>query len=208
MRSPSSRPPGRPKQSENLSIPDTVLRVASHLFMDYGYDVVSLDLIAEAADITKASIYYYFPTKADVFTAAVESLLKVIYRESRKILEGPGTLRERLLILTKTRLAVAETRFDFERVIGEAQGQLNDEQLLRVRQSMHNLAELLAYAISHAAAAGEVQSANPVFAAHAYMALLNTAYARDTQGNLLFEDRSTAAASVVDFLMAGLSETP
>lgn len=208
MRSPANRPPGRPKQSENLSIPDTILRVAAHLFMDNGYDAVSLDLIAESADITKASIYYYFPTKADVFTAAVESLLGIIHRESKKILQGSGTLRQRLLKLTQARLQVAETRFDFDRVIDEAQNQLSEEQLRRVRRFMHNLVELLADAFSHVDASNGSAPRDPMFAAHAYMALLNTAYARDAEGRLVFADRSLVASWVVDLVLAGGSEAP
>lgn len=205
MRSPSTRPPGRPKQSENLSIPDTILRVASHLFMDCGYDPVSLDMIAEAAEITKASIYYYFPTKADVFTAAVESLLKIIHRQSKRILTGKGALSERLLRLTEVRLSVAETRYDFDRVISEAQPQLNDDQLHRVRRAMHNLADLLSLTFDRAIQDGELNPCDTTFAAHAYMATLNVAYVRSVSGERLFLDRKVAAESIVSLLLSGIA---
>lgn len=204
MRTPANRPPGRPKQSEQLSIPDTILNIAAHLFMDNGYDAVSLDTIAEAAQITKASIYYYFPTKADVFVASVERLLSTVCQESQKLLDRPGLLRDRLLILTEVRLSITETRFDFERVISEAAPQLAPVQVSRVRQAMQNLADLLTDAFRRATEGGELVAKDPVFAAHAYMAVLNTAFAHAPTGERLFTDPHATAEAIVDLMMSGL----
>lgn len=204
LRTSSNRPPGRPKQSERLAIPDTILRIASRLFMDYGYDAVSLEAIAEAAKITKASIYYYFPTKSDVFVAAVERLLSTICRQTQTILDGPRPLKDRLLELTETRLRIAETRFDFERVVSEAAPQLSPEQLLRIRQAMQNLADVLIQAFRQAEERGDLAVQNPVFTAHAYMAILNAAFARTPAGERLFADPHATAQEIVTLIMSGL----
>ena len=56
LRNTSTRPPGRPKQSELRSTADVILETGAHLFMESGYEAVSVDALAEAVGVTKASI--------------------------------------------------------------------------------------------------------------------------------------------------------
>ncbi len=200
----ATRPPGRPKQSDNMATSDNVLRVAAHHFMDGGYEAVSIESIADAVGVTKASIYYYFPNKADLFVSAIESLLMIILRESRRILDGPQPFETRLLILTEVRLRVAETRFDFDRIIREAEPHLNADQNDRLRSAMDNMAHLVVGTFERAMDAGEIRTADARFAAHAYFALLNVAFARDRQGERLFPDARSTAEALVRLMMSGL----
>jgi len=202
-----TRPPGRPKQSDNMAIAENVLKAAAHLFMDAGYDAVSIEAIADAVGVTKASIYYYFPTKSDLFVSAIESLLTIIYRESERILDTPKSFRERLLRLTEVRLRVAETRFDFDHVFREAEGQLNEEQRERFSVAMDRMANLLIRSFESATLAGDIRDVDPRFAAHAYFALLNVAFARDRKGVRLFPDAQKTATLQVDLILSGLSPT-
>lgn len=48
---------------------DWILRVAAELFAERGFEVTSLKDIAERADISKAAIYHYFPTKQDIYAS-------------------------------------------------------------------------------------------------------------------------------------------
>ena len=46
---------------------EKVLREATRLFAAKGFNGVSIREICEAVAITKPSLYYYFPSKADLF---------------------------------------------------------------------------------------------------------------------------------------------
>ena len=60
-----SRTPGRPRaNTQDLPLEQTILYTASRLFMEQGYEPVSLMQIAKACGVTKASVYYYFSNKA------------------------------------------------------------------------------------------------------------------------------------------------
>jgi TetR/AcrR family transcriptional regulator, regulator of autoinduction and epiphytic fitness len=48
-----------------------ILRAATRLFLDSGYDRTSLARIAEAAGVSKATLFKQFPTKAALFDAIV-----------------------------------------------------------------------------------------------------------------------------------------
>jgi AcrR family transcriptional regulator len=63
-----------------------ILDTAQDLFIDKGYEKISLREIAEAVGITKAALYYYFPTKEDLFKELVRPLFDM-QREGMMLLE-------------------------------------------------------------------------------------------------------------------------
>ena len=48
-----------------------ILDAATSLFLDSGYDRVSLARVAEVAGVSKATLFKQFPTKAELFEATV-----------------------------------------------------------------------------------------------------------------------------------------
>ena len=49
-----------------------IVHVAGKIFTRFGYRKTSMEEIAQAANKGKSSIYYYFPSKEDIFRAVVE----------------------------------------------------------------------------------------------------------------------------------------
>ena len=45
---------------------DRLLHEATHLFVERGFDGASMRDIAAACGVTKASLYYHYPSKADL----------------------------------------------------------------------------------------------------------------------------------------------
>lgn len=62
-----------------------IVDVAMHLFEKQGYDKTFMEQIGEEADIAKATLYHYFPSKEAIVTAFVQ----------RSILETPVRSNER-----------------------------------------------------------------------------------------------------------------
>ena len=80
------------KLQESGAVPDTsrgsvtrarILDAARDLFAEKGYEKVSLREIAEVVGITKAALYYYFPTKESIF----ESLMKPFFEMHQVVFE-------------------------------------------------------------------------------------------------------------------------
>ena len=65
---PSPALPGRPKDMEKRT---AVLEAAMALFPSRGYDGVSMDAIAQAAGVSKLTVYSHFADKEALFAAAV-----------------------------------------------------------------------------------------------------------------------------------------
>ncbi|MGW4464928.1 TetR/AcrR family transcriptional regulator [Micromonospora sp. NBC_01796] len=55
-----------------------IQRIALGLFIEKGYDKTSLREIAEQLGVTKAALYYHFPTKEDIVSSLVEKRIAAV----------------------------------------------------------------------------------------------------------------------------------
>jgi AcrR family transcriptional regulator len=100
-------PPGRIERKRGRRIQE-ILATAAALFGERGYDAVSLEDVADRLDVTKGSLYYYFASKDELVTAAIETL----GNEWTARLEGlpagqSGTPAERLRALIREHIGIA-----------------------------------------------------------------------------------------------------
>ena len=58
-----------------------LMEKAKELFIQFGYKAVSMDQIAEAAGISKATIYNYFPSKEELFMKVMRDIADEAYRD-------------------------------------------------------------------------------------------------------------------------------
>ncbi|WP_325678664.1 TetR/AcrR family transcriptional regulator [Rhodopila sp.] len=72
-----------------------ILEAASRLFMAEGYGAVSMDAIARAASVSKATLYAHFGAKDRLFAAIITGACERMEREHCGALESAGlTIRE------------------------------------------------------------------------------------------------------------------
>jgi AcrR family transcriptional regulator len=81
--------PTRAEQAEKTR--KLVLDTARRLFIEHGFDATSLQLIADTMGVTKANVYYYFPTKIEI----LEALLKGSVTALAALLEHAGTIKSK-----------------------------------------------------------------------------------------------------------------
>lgn len=68
-----------------------VLETARRLFTEQGYDGTSLQMIADAMGVTKANVYYYFHTKAEI----LEAITSVTQGKLGEVFEAAAKIRGR-----------------------------------------------------------------------------------------------------------------
>lgn len=73
---------GRGREGEKLKL---VLDTARSVFLEHGYDRASMDMIAQEAGVSKATVYAYFETKQQLLVKLVEEECKAV---------GPAVLSE------------------------------------------------------------------------------------------------------------------
>ena len=88
-----------------------ILTAAAELFGERGYDGVSLEDVAERLDVAKSSLYYYFSSKDELVTAAIETLGNEWTSRLEDLLartEGTPARRLRTLIHGHATIAIQE----------------------------------------------------------------------------------------------------
>ena len=80
-----------------------ILSAATKLFLSDGYGETSIDAIVEKSGGSKATLYSYFPTKADLFRAVVDS---IVTTQEGPVLGSLENVRETLVTFSEHRLRI------------------------------------------------------------------------------------------------------
>jgi len=115
---------------------ERILTVANELFTEQGYEGTSLREISDRLGITKAALYYHFPSKDDILGALIEPMFATA-RELMDRLEAAADVYEWADALEWTLDAVFEHR-DFFRLV-----QRNRNSFEQVSQSFEEMRDHL-----------------------------------------------------------------
>jgi AcrR family transcriptional regulator len=84
------RPLGRPKDTDSAETRQRILDVARAAFASGGYDSSTNRDLAEHVGITAGALYYYYPSKLDLYLAVHEDVQHRIYGRFNEAAEGPA----------------------------------------------------------------------------------------------------------------------
>lgn len=189
----SARAAGRPRSPEKEA---AILREALRLLSTEGYARMTLQLVADAAGVSKSTIHLRWQTKADLVTAALEAM-RMVHADA-----GTGDTRADLVAILEDFAATVE-QVNGMALIGTClaeEGRAPELlQLLRERTVLPRR-ELLREVLERAVAAGEVRSG--VDLEGAVSALLGPYYADHLAGRVA----PGWAPAAVDLVLAGLRQ--
>lgn len=83
---------------------ERIMEEATRLFAEKGYAATSVREVAEAAQVTKPTLYYHYGSKEDLFLAAVRAQTDRLQRIVCGALDGDGSVRLRLRFFVETML--------------------------------------------------------------------------------------------------------
>ncbi|CAN5624780.1 TetR/AcrR family transcriptional regulator [soil metagenome] len=99
-----------------------ILRAAYPLFVEHGYKSVSMQQVANAAQVHKATLYHHFLNKDAIFRAVVLMALRQIRGQVAEVVERGGTAVEQLARIACQMFL--NTQSDFGRLMTDAQENL------------------------------------------------------------------------------------
>jgi len=76
-----------------------IQEIALELFIEQGYDKTSLREIAERLGVTKAALYYHFPTKDDIVNSLVEDRIAQLHALTEWASSQPRTAETRRQVI-------------------------------------------------------------------------------------------------------------
>jgi AcrR family transcriptional regulator len=80
---------------------DQIKTAAIRCFSQYGYNKTTMDDIANAIGMKKASLYYYYKNKESIICDTVESVVKSFFEKANKELSKIKTATNKLYLLVK-----------------------------------------------------------------------------------------------------------
>lgn len=102
-----------------------ILRAAYPLLVERGYDAVSMQEIADAVPIHKATLYHHFQSKDELFLAVVRMVMTQRHRQVDVFIDEGGTAADQL---TKVALlAFRDSRSEFGRLMTDARLRISEE---------------------------------------------------------------------------------
>ena len=69
---------------DSLNAEERILKAATDVFAEKGYDAAGVDEIAKRADVTKPLIYYYFKGKKTILEELIKRYLKAVVEEKEQ----------------------------------------------------------------------------------------------------------------------------
>jgi AcrR family transcriptional regulator len=185
---PGLAPPGSSTIDAHAAIPPSeqdahtrnrLLRAAVHVFDRKGYAAASVREIVELANVTKPALYYHFGSKEGVIVAILQEGAREFRLAVERVVESPGTTRDRLFELYDAINALFAENVPVVRVAhaifhGPAEGMPSFD--FTVFDSL--MLTALKRIFEDGLRAGEVKVADPADAALALMGIIGVCAAR------------------------------
>ena len=162
-----------------------ILRAARVVFAKKGYHATTVDEIAEVADVSKGTIYLYFPSKLEVFVATVRQGMVELQELTAKRMNTVGTAADKIRAFIRTRLEYGDQNRDFFRIYyTEFSNMLLQPSPLRqeFQDIYHQQAYLLEGVILDGIKNGEIRDVNALRAAYLVYEATRSAIAHRIQG--------------------------
>lgn len=178
-----------------------LMEKAESLFIEYGYKSVSMNQIAEAAGISKMTIYKYFPTKEELFMSVLQLLMDKSYDYIDDRLKNIEGIIEKIDELLKYGI---ESSRNYSLVFYK---DIMDNPIISAKvlqEKKRKSKEIFIDIIRTGKKRGEVRDVDEVFMANMLMALIDGTTANILNNIHDMKDIEDFAEKFYDFLKYGL----
>ncbi|HEU0114745.1 MAG TPA: helix-turn-helix domain-containing protein [Thermomicrobiales bacterium] len=182
---------------------ERILAEARARFTEQGFAAVSMQQIADAAGVNKATLYYHFTDKETLFAAVMAEELERLRAGIAAAMAGEAPLRLRLQDAAE--FIFAATRADFGRLAAELRQHLTADHRERLFQAHPPPWELFRPAIAQAAAAGEIRPVDSRQTARCFFAMVMSQVAAAKFSDADAPLRPEDAAAIVGILFDGIA---
>lgn len=151
----------------------------------------------------KATVYYYYKNKADLFFSALMQMMDQMEQSIKQYLKTENDLRKILIGLAIAHLEPTH-HMNLEGLMGQAERYIPEEQMEKLREGTERVILSIADSFSKAIEKGEIRPIDPNIASYAYNSLLMMGNIKKADGTPLFKTPADAAEQIVDIFWKGL----
>ena len=183
-----------------------ILNAAYPLFVEHGFKAVSMQQIADAARIHKATLYHHFVSKEALFSGVVLMAFEEMHAEVAEVIEAGGTAARQFEQVACQ--IFARTQSDFGRLMTDVHENIAPEHRLTLMRGRPFPLQLLKQIIEKAMRTGELPDVDSDLAVSMFIGLVwGQIWVRkleQVEGPL----DEQLARTLVDILFAGLRTSP
>lgn len=162
---------GRPTRSASVALSDKIVAVARRIFFAQGFASASMERIADLASVSKRTLYSRFSGKSALFQAVILREIDEGLNSLQARLPELGDIRWELRTLSEALLSwmLSEVNVAMERIIMAEAARFPDLARKLYEAGFLGAVRLVAELLRRAAARGEIQLADPDFAADQFV---------------------------------------
>ncbi|MGF7234368.1 MAG: TetR/AcrR family transcriptional regulator [Frankia sp.] len=172
---PPRRGAGRPTREQAEARHEELLDTALDLFLEHGYELATIEMIASRVNMTKRTVYARYPDKASLFRVAVQRAIErqIVPPEALERVDQ-GDLGETLEAIARLRIGQVMTPngLRLQRIINTEGYRFPEIFTANYEQSAKPVIGFVAGLLDRAIAAGQVAPTNPELAASAFMSMV------------------------------------
>jgi AcrR family transcriptional regulator len=93
-----------------------ILQAAYRVFAERGFEQATMDDIAREAGVAKGTLYLYYPSKQDIYSAALHRSVVELAAKTAEAMAGAAGVEEKIKAFIATKLHYFEEHRDFFRI--------------------------------------------------------------------------------------------
>jgi AcrR family transcriptional regulator len=180
-----------------------IVRAAYPLFVEHGYDAVSMQEIADAVPLNKATLYHHFQNKDDLFLAVVRMAMSMLFGQIERIIQSGGSSADQL---TKVAHQIfRESQAEFGRLMTDARLHLSIDQQQILTERCSDPWTQYQRIFERAIELGEIPPVDPVLASTMFVGLIHGQTWSVKMGRIDAPLDEARARVLVDTLFGGLN---
>ena len=197
------------KEKEKVARIEGILSAAKRVFSRKGYEATTVEDIALEAGFGKASLYFYFKKKEEVFLSLIKDGLEGQKKLLREIKNSQLSSVEKLEAVLSKMLEYVQENREFMRIVHSESQKLYATTLREVRSSIikehRRTMEGIASIVRDGIKSGEFREVEPTLAAASFMGII-----RSVIFNWFVKDEKTLPdrykPMVMDIFLKGISK--
>lgn len=179
-----------------------ILREARSLFTAQGYAAVSMQQIADAASVNKATLYHHFRDKEDLFVSVMADEFRRMATSVGAVIAEGGTLRYQLQRVAAHIFASPQS--DFGRLAADLRDNVSGQRRSELMGRCAPPWEQISIAVKRAIDAGEVRNVDADLVARLFFAMVGSQIWWSNIGTGYPEPDDRLAATIADLLLDGI----
>lgn len=155
--------------SKKESKKEKILLHASDVFARYGYEKTTLDDIGKKCGLNKASLYYYFKNKEEIFVQVISSETAIFIHELQERTALILSVEDKLIHYLNERIKRYEEVMNFTQLSMESLKKVKPLYLQLYRKVKAKEIQFIAKLIQEGIRSGEIEEMNPTDLAESFI---------------------------------------